>query len=182
MRMIFQKRKRLINNIRSYDTYFMKHLKNNIKDYTIRSLTTKDLDAYNALLRYAFQVTEQELTEVGWENDEIKQSKFPVLQRADVVGCFDNDSLISQFAVYPLDMNIYHQLYHVGFITSVCTYPEYSGQGIMATLMHKSLSHMRKNGRNKIGSIYGIRGIVCNTSLFSWHWNLESDTIYKKEI
>lgn len=129
MRMIFQKRKRLINNIRSYDTYFMKHLKNNLKDYTIRSLTTKDLDAYNALLRYAFQVTEQELTEVGWENDEIKQSKFPVLQRADVVGCFDNDSLISQFAVYPLDMNIYHQLYHVGFITSVCTYPEYSGQG-----------------------------------------------------
>ena len=91
----------------------MKHLKNNLKDYTIRSLTTKDLDAYNALLRYAFQVTEQELTEVGWENDEIKQSKFPVLQRADVVGCFDNDSLISQFAVYPLDMNIYHQLYHV---------------------------------------------------------------------
>ena len=63
------------------------NLKNNIKDYTIRSLTTKDLDAYNALLRYAFQVTEQELTEVGWENDEIKQSKFPVLQRADVVGC-----------------------------------------------------------------------------------------------
>ena len=57
MRMIFQKRKRFINNIRSYDTYFMKHLKNNIKDYTIRSLTTKDLDAYNALLRYAFQVT-----------------------------------------------------------------------------------------------------------------------------
>ena len=55
MRMIFQKRKRLINNIRSYDTYFMKHLKNNLKDYTIRSLTTKDLDAYNALLRYAFQ-------------------------------------------------------------------------------------------------------------------------------
>ena len=148
MRMIFQKRKRLINNIRSYDTYFMKHLKNNIKDYTIRSLTTKDLDAYNALLRYAFQVTEQELTEVGWENDEIKQSKFPVLQRADVVGCFDNDSLISQFAVYPLDMNIYHQLYHVGFITSVCTYPEYSGQGIMATLMHKSLSHMRKRGQS----------------------------------
>lgn len=24
--------------------------------------------------------------------------------------------------------------------------------------------------------------LYCNTSLFSWHWNLESDTIYKKEI
>ena len=57
MRMIFQKRKRLINNIRSYDTYFMKHLKNNLKDYTIRSLTTKDLDAYNALPKLAGKMT-----------------------------------------------------------------------------------------------------------------------------
>ena len=81
-------------------------LKNNLKEYTKRTLTTKYLDAYKALLRYAYHVTEHELTEEDWENDEIKQSKFPVLQRAHVEGTFDNDSLISQFAVYPLDMNI----------------------------------------------------------------------------
>ena len=44
------------------------------------------------LLRYAFQVTEQELAETGWQDDEIKQSKFPVLERADVLGCFDGDN------------------------------------------------------------------------------------------
>ena len=82
-------------------------------DYRIRSLKTDDVDQYNALLRYAFQVTEQELAETGWRDDEIKQSKFPVLQRADVLGCFDGDTLISQFAVYPLEMNIYLSLIHI---------------------------------------------------------------------
>ena len=118
--------------------------RHNPKDYVIRHLTTADLDQYNKLLRYAFQVTEQDLIETGWRGDEIKQSKFPVLERADVLGCFDDDSLVSQFAVYPLKMNIYSRVYPVGFVTSVCTYPEYSGKGIMKRLMYKSLSHMRE--------------------------------------
>lgn len=111
--------------------------------YTIRELTGSDLDQYNALLRYAFQVTEQDLMEAGWRDDEIKQSKFPVLERADILGCYDGDNLISQFAVYPLKMNIYGTTFHIGFITSVSTYPEYSGQGIMSRLMRKSLGRMR---------------------------------------
>ena len=91
---------------------------------TFRPLTIDDAEQYNALLRYAFQVTEQELSESGWKDDEIKQSKFPVLVRADVLGCFCEEDLVSQFAVYPLDMNIYGVRYPVGFVTSVCTYPE----------------------------------------------------------
>ena len=55
-------------------------------NYQIRSLTTDDLKQYNDLLRYSFQVTEQELFDTGWHNDEIIQSKFPVLERADVLG------------------------------------------------------------------------------------------------
>ena len=112
--------------------------------YTIRDLTVEDLDQYNALLRYAFQVTEQELMTDGWSNDSIKQSKFPVIKRADILGCYDGDSLISQFAVYPLKMNIYQAIYQVGFITSVSTYPEYTGQGIMGRLMYQSLMRMRE--------------------------------------
>ena len=111
--------------------------------YVIRDLTVDDLDQYNALLRYAFQVTEQELMTDGWSNDSIKQSKFPVIKRADILGCYDGDSLISQFAVYPLKMNIYQSIYQVGFITSVSTYPEYTGQGIMGRLMRQSLMRMR---------------------------------------
>lgn len=114
------------------------------KDYDIRYLKTDDVEQYNSLLRYAFQITEQELALSGWRGDEIKQSKFPILERADVLGCFDQDALVSQIAVYPLKMNVYNAVYHVGFVTSVCTYPEYSGKGLMKRLMQKSLEHMRQ--------------------------------------
>ena len=53
-------------------------------NFHIRELTSADLDQYNALLRYAFQVTEKNLQDYGWEEDDIKQSKFPILERADV--------------------------------------------------------------------------------------------------
>ena len=113
-------------------------------DYQIRYLTTGDLEQYNALLRYAFQVTEQELSDTGWKDEEIKQSKFPVLKRADVLGCFDGEALVSQVAVYPLKANVYGAIYPIGFVTSVCTYPEYTGRGIMKRLMRQSLTHMRE--------------------------------------
>lgn len=113
-------------------------------NYQIRSLTTDDLKQYNDLLRYSFQVTEQELFDTGWHNDEIIQSKFPVLERADVLGCFDGETLVSQIAVYPLNANIYNAIYPIGFITSVCTYPEYTGNGLMKRLMYQSLCHMRE--------------------------------------
>ena len=110
--------------------------------YQIRPLTTDDLDQYNALLRYAFQVTEQELFDTGWKDEEIKQSKCPVLKRADVLGCFDRETLVSQIAVYPLKANIYASVYPIGFVTSVCTYPEYTGRGIMKlSLIHISEAH-----------------------------------------
>lgn len=118
------------------------------EDFKIRPLTIDDAEQYNALLRYAFQVTEQELAETGWKDDEIKQSKFPVLERADVLGCFDGEDLVSQFAVYPLDMNIYETRYAVGFVTSVCTYPEHTGHGIMKRLMIQSLTRMRENQKS----------------------------------
>ena len=80
-------------------------MRQNTED-NIRCLRTDDLEQYNSLLRYAFQITEQNLAISGWRNDEIKQSKFPILERADVLGCFDRDMLVSQIAVYPLKMNV----------------------------------------------------------------------------
>ena len=121
-------------------------------EFKIRVLTKDDAEEYNALLRYAFQVTEADLAETGWKDDEIKQSKFPVLERADVLGCFNiidkKEELVAQFAVYPLDMNIYGERYEGGFVTSVCTYPEYTGHGLMKKLMRKSLTRMRDSNKS----------------------------------
>jgi len=114
----------------------------------IKKLSAEHLDQYNQLLRYAFQVTEKTLLDYGWENEDIRQSKFPVLEHAYVLGCFDGGSLVSQFAVYPVDMNIHARVYSIGFITSVATYPEYTGLGLMSKLMKQSLSHMKEQGQS----------------------------------
>lgn len=110
---------------------------------TIRRLTSADLEQYDDLLRYAFQVTDKDLFESGWEDDDMRQSKYPVLQRANVLGCFDGDTLVSQFAVYPLEMNIHSVICPIGFVTSVATYPEYTGLGLMSKIMKQSLTEMR---------------------------------------
>ncbi|HJJ56030.1 MAG TPA: GNAT family N-acetyltransferase [Methanocorpusculum sp.] len=116
-----------------------------ISQFILRKLTLDDLDQYNDLYRYAFQVTEATLLESGWENEEIKRSKYPVLERADVWGFFDGNTLISQIAAYPLAINIHSVIYPIAFITSVSTYPEYSGIGLMSKLMIKSLTEMRES-------------------------------------
>ena len=116
-------------------------------DFKIRRLTTDDLDQYNALLRYAFQVTEQDLMKAGWKDDEFIQSKFPILERADVLGCYDGSDLVSQVAVYPIQMDIYSIIVPIGCVTSVSTYPEYSGMGIMSRLLHQSLVNMKEKGQ-----------------------------------
>ena len=49
-------------------------------DFVMRELTEADLEQFNDLLRYAFQVTSGELLKSGWEDDEIKYAKTPILK------------------------------------------------------------------------------------------------------
>lgn len=101
-------------------------------------------EQFNDLLRYVFQVTNHDLQALGWENREIAQAKLPVLRQADVLGWFDGDKLISQLAVYPFQVNIYGQIYEMGGLTGVGTYPEYANLGLMNKLMRQALTNMRK--------------------------------------
>ena len=43
----------------------------NKKDLKMRPVGNEYLEQYNALLRYVFQVTDQELSSVGWQEKEI---------------------------------------------------------------------------------------------------------------
>ena len=45
-------------------------------------------------------------------------------------------------------MNVYGAVFPTGFVTSVCTYPEYTGHGIMKRLMLQSLTNMRGKGQS----------------------------------
>ena len=114
------------------------------KNLELRKLEPKDLTQFNDILRYAFQVTDEQLLKVGWKHDEIKRSKFPILEKAEVLGWFEGEKLAAQIAVYPLQINICGNIYDMGYITGVATYPEYMGLGLMSGLMKKHLENMRE--------------------------------------
>ncbi len=117
-------------------------------DFLMRELTEADLEQFNDLLRYAFQVTTDELVKSGWEDDEIKYAKTPVLKSAYVLGWFYKGTLASMVVVYPMRVNIYDEIYEMGGITGVATYPEYAGRGLIHSLMKHALRHMRENGQS----------------------------------
>ena len=117
-------------------------------NFKIKRLGAEDLDQFNDLLRYAFQVTQKDLLEIGWENDEIRKSKFPILQHASVLGWFDGERLASQISIYPMNMNIHNKKYDIGLITGVATYPEYACQGLMSSLMKVCLREMKDRGQS----------------------------------
>lgn len=117
-------------------------------DFIIRQLTGADLEEFNNLLRYAFQVTNRELTKTGWEIDEIKREKAPILESAHVLGWFHHNKLVSQIVIYPMLVNIFGTLYPMGGITGVATYPEYTKRGLAHTLMADCLKHMRAHGQS----------------------------------
>ena len=111
----------------------------------MRRLTTDDTAQYNALLRYAFQVTDSELLSLGWNQKEMERSKKPVLRKTESFGWFDEDKLASQISIYPMQVNIFGQMYKMGGVTGVATYPEYANRGLMSSLIKEALSSMREN-------------------------------------
>lgn len=110
----------------------------------MKKVGLEHLEQYNQLLRYVFQVTDRELHEIGWEETEFLRDKSPVLEKADVIGWFDRDNLVSQVAVYPFKVRIYSQIYDMGGLTGVGTFPEYSNQGLMHKLLCQALNNMRE--------------------------------------
>ena len=84
------------------------------KQLKMSKVGLEHLEQYNQLLRYVFQVTDQELQEIGWQEKEMIRAKSPTLERADVIGWFDRDQLISQVAIYPMRVRIFNQTYDMG--------------------------------------------------------------------
>ncbi|WP_312497340.1 GNAT family N-acetyltransferase [Enterococcus sp.] len=112
--------------------------------FHIRPVEEQDVDQFNELLSYVFQITESDIEESGYENKrEMIKSKRPILELSKVFGWFNEDQLISQIAVYPCEVNIHGTLMKMGGVTGVGTYPEYAGHGLMKDLIKLALETMR---------------------------------------
>lgn len=119
----------------------------NVKNLKMRAVGSEYMGQYNQLLRYVFQVTDQELSAIGWHEKEMIRAKFPTMLKADVLGWFDQDNLVSQVAVYPMKIRIFNQTYDMGGLTGVGTYPEYSNLGLMHKLLERALKNMQKRSQ-----------------------------------
>lgn len=117
-------------------------------EFELKRLDSQHLDQFNELLRYVFQITEDDLTASGYEDeDEIVRAKRPILVNADVLGWFNGDDLISQIAIYPFEANIHGVIYKIGGITGVGTYPEYANMGLISGLILEALKVMKDKGQ-----------------------------------
>ncbi len=111
-------------------------------DFKMRLLNQSDLEQFNALLNYAFQVTSLDLLRTGWDEDEFKHAKRPILDYSYVIGWFYKERLASMIVVHPMKVNIHDNVYDMGGVTGVATYPEYAGRGLIHSLMKKALLYM----------------------------------------
>lgn len=117
-------------------------IKQQFKNLVMQDVEIEYLAQFNELLRYVFQVTTSELDALGWKPKEMEQEKRPVLEKASVLGWFDNDKLISQIAVYPMQVNIHGKIFNMGGVTGVGTYPEYASFGLAKKLIAQALKEM----------------------------------------
>lgn len=123
------------------------------KRLKIKKVGVEHLEQYNQLLRYVFQVTDNDLHKIGWEERDMILAKSPMLEQADVVGWFDGEKLVSQVAVYPFQVRIFNKTYDMGGLTGVGTFPEYSNQGLMHKLLRQALENMREK-KQSISYLY----------------------------
>jgi len=113
----------------------------------LHKVEIEHMEQYNQLLKYVFQVTKHTMQQVGWEEKEFIRAKLPSFERASVIGWFDKENLVSQCVVYPMKVRIFSQIYDMGGLTGVGTYPEYSNHGLMHALLAKALYEMRDKGQ-----------------------------------
>jgi len=74
-------------------------------------------------------------------------AKSKQFNEGHALGWFDGSHLVSQILSLPFEVNVHGKIYEMGGITAVGTYPEYSGHGLMESLIIESLERMRNEGQ-----------------------------------
>ena len=112
----------------------------------IKLVTLDDVDQYDELMRYVFQVTNKDVDESGYVGDELIRSKRPIIQRSKVLGWYnETNELVSSISIYPFRVNIHGKIYDMGGLTGVGTYPEYANAGLINELIVLGLNKMRED-------------------------------------
>ncbi|WP_299086914.1 GNAT family N-acetyltransferase [uncultured Metabacillus sp.] len=103
----------------------------------IREITNEDYQDVIALSEYAFQykVADHEMTEVKRK-----------LDMQYILGDFEENKLIAKLHVYPLQVKLKNQVFKMGGVASVATWPEARRNRKVASLLNESLHWMNNEG------------------------------------
>ncbi|MDR6553060.1 GNAT family N-acetyltransferase [Paenibacillus qinlingensis] len=104
----------------------------------IRLLQQEDFNDSLALSEFAFQQT---------LSPEEREARLAVMKTEEIWGFFDENRLAAKLMVINLNTWINGQLFQMGGIASVATWPEYRRQGMVGQLLSHSLNVMKEAGQ-----------------------------------
>lgn len=105
----------------------------------IRQLTLEDFDARAELGMYAFQYRKS-TEELEKEKQDFKPER--------TWGLFEEEQLSAQLTLLPLQTYIHGQVFEMGGIAGVATWPEKRRQGLVAKLLEHTLQQMNEAGQS----------------------------------
>ncbi|MFJ8100031.1 enhanced intracellular survival protein Eis [Lysinibacillus sp. NPDC096212] len=115
---------------------------NQRKGLDMREIRLDEMAQFIDLLNYVFQMSMSIHKDRRFVNAKSKQ-----FNEGHALGWFDGSHLVSQILSLPFEVNVHGKIYEMGGITAVGTYPEYSGHGLMESLIIESLERMRNEGQ-----------------------------------
>ena len=115
---------------------------NQRKGLVMRDIKQEEMAQSIDLLNYVFQISLSMNKDRHFVN--AKSRQFDV---GHAIGWFDGNQLVSQILNLPFKVNVFGNVYDMGGITAVGTYPEYSGFGLMEGLITECLQRMRDEKR-----------------------------------
>lgn len=115
---------------------------NQRKGLVMREIRLDEMAQFIDLLNYVFQMSMSIHKDRRFVNAKSKQ-----FNEGHAIGWFDGSHLVSQILSLPFQVNVHGKIYEMGGITAVGTYPEYSGHGLMESLIIESLERMRNEGQ-----------------------------------
>lgn len=115
---------------------------NQRKGLVMREIRLDEMAQFIDLLNYVFQMSMSIHKDRRFVNAKSKQ-----FNEGHAIGWFDGSHLVSQILCLPFEVNVHGRIYEMGGITAVGTYPEYSGHGLMESLIIETLERMRNEGQ-----------------------------------
>ncbi|OIJ14129.1 hypothetical protein BKP35_07985 [Anaerobacillus arseniciselenatis] len=104
----------------------------------IRKLKQEEIDLSISMSEFAFQLKLSE---------EQRQKRKETIDPSNTIVATENEKIISKVTILPFETTIQGKTFSMGGVSGVVTWPEYRRNGLVKTLLKRSLEEMKDNGQ-----------------------------------